>query len=175
MATFHDSSIEHARRAVAYVLFTEASVCTDENDLLAFLSDVLSEGTSSSVLLLSLAVAVIHRVLRKATGRMMLANRAQMNIFDLLSVLSLLRMDVHNLISFCAARMGRLRGVTKVPPVISPGRNMLRASGDDEDEELVDQAPRPAYLTDIYPPLPRAYTYRRTEVSFTAASIRHQC
>lgn len=95
---------------------------------------------------------------------MALANRAQMSIFDLLSVLPVVRLDVHKLLSFLGPRMNRQRSTAKVPPVISLGRNMLRASGDDDDEEVVDQAPRPGYLTDIYPPLPRAYTYRRTEV-----------
>lgn len=73
-------------------------------------------------------------------------------------------MDITQLYEFLTPRQVRQKNLLK-PPIVAPsGRSLLRAAGDDEDdEEPVDLGPRPVYLTDIYPPFPRPYTFRRTE------------
>lgn len=73
---------------------------------------------------------------------------------------------------------------TKSLVVLPAGRSLIRALADedDEDEDGNDHpslglgishpispvgrnsGPRPVYITDIYPPFPRAYTFRQTEV-----------
>lgn len=96
----------------------------------------------------------------------MLANRPQLNIFDVLKVMPLLNIDAKQLLEFLTPRQIPQKPTTRPLIVVPSGRSLLRALGDDDDEEeLADLGPRPNYLTDIYPPFPRPYTFRRTEVT----------
>lgn len=69
----------------------------------------------------------------------------------------------------------------RIPAIIPATKCILRSSGEGEDEDeltlshsssrasinsvrMVDQITRPHYISDIYPPFPRAYTFRQTAV-----------
>lgn len=75
-----------------------------------------------------------------------------------------MRTSLGQLHAFLTPRVTRHKLTTK-PPIVAPlGRSLLRAFGDDdEEEENHEQAIRPSFLTDIYPPFPRPYTFKRTE------------
>jgi hypothetical protein len=88
----------------------------------------------------------------------------ELNIFDVINSIRSVRMNATQLYAFLGPRVSRHK-LTLKPPTVAPlGRSLLRAFGDDEDEEEnPDQALRPSCLLDIYPPFPRPYTFRRTE------------
>lgn len=91
-------------------------------------------------------------------------------------------------------------GSGRGPMLVPLGRSLLRALGDEEEEDEEDEGEnmnmkgsgatlgtggssslsavmdtggvRPTYLLDIYPPFPRSYTFRRTEVRITGGQLR---
>lgn len=114
-------------------------------------------------------------------------NRASINVFDVLNTFPRMGVSITPLLRFVLERrvqstpMGAMSsgGRTKLPSTFPAPKCLLRASGDGEDEDehvlgssrsaviavrLGDQAARPPYISDIYPPFPRSYTFKQTIV-----------
>lgn len=178
----HAIVLELGRRVVASILLAVGATDLGTPEVLSVLSDLLA---------LSLL-----RMLQSASLRAQHAHRHVLNIFDVFPALGSFHLDACRLLEWVRApgRLGRVPktggGSGRGPMLVPLGRSLLKSLGDEDEED--EEVPggtaigasggsslsvvmdtggiRPAYLLDIYPPFPRSYTFRRTEVSdWTAA------